>query len=278
MGNQAVGGGIDGDFGGLTEVAEGCRLWCRDSGGSGPVVVLAHAHTGNHLSWQAQIPELTGHGFRVIAYARRGYHGSSPLDPVQPGTQADDLAALLDRRQVEAAHLVGVAAGGATVLDLALSFPGRVRSVSVASSLMGLDDPDIRARLVALGSDWFRALPPEVKELGASYRGFCPEGVSEWKRIQTLNPATDIPRNTKFLQQPTRAAISVAALATCPVPMFLMTGASDAYMPPRLLRHIAGHIPAARVQVFEEAAHAPHVETPEAFNAALLDFLGSLAR
>lgn len=276
MGQQATGGEVGAEFDGQLELAPDCRLWCRDTGGPGAVVVLAHPQTGNHLSWSAQIPALVDRGFRVIAWSRRGYHGSSAFDPANPGTQAGDLAALLDLRGVKAAHLVGVAAGGATVLDFALTYPARARSLAVVSSLMGLDEPGLRDWIATLRSGWFQSLPPEVKELGPSYRGFCPDGVDEWKRIRALNPAMELPKNTRFLQQPTGTAISIAGLAASSVPMLLMTGAADTYMPPRLLRQIAAQLPAARVRVFEEAAHAPHVETPAEFNAALVEFLGSL--
>ncbi|MDP3339317.1 alpha/beta fold hydrolase [Frigidibacter sp.] len=263
---------LDAAHDGLVEVGNGAEVWCWDSGGVGETVVLAHAHTGNYLSWAHQVPALAAQGFRIIAWSRRGYFRSSPLVADDAGTQADDLAALLDARGVAQAHLVGVAAGGASVLDMALSYPHRALSVCAASSLMGLDDPQFRARVSILTADWFRALPPEAKELGAGFRSFSPEGVAEWARLQALNPPVAAPKGTRFLQQPLRTDITTAGLGRCPVPVLLMTGAADAYMPPRLLRQVAFEAGIDRVTVFEDAAHAPHVEAPEAFNAALVAF------
>src|SRR5262249_32222761 len=57
---------------------EGRRLWVRDSGGSGPVLMLLHARSGSSLFWEKQFPVFTGAGFRVVAYDRVG-HGRSTL-------------------------------------------------------------------------------------------------------------------------------------------------------------------------------------------------------
>jgi pimeloyl-ACP methyl ester carboxylesterase len=52
-----------------------------------------------------------------------------------------------------------------------------------------------------------------------------------------------------------------------------MTGDSDLYTPPSLLRMQAQHMPHADVRVIAEAGHSPYWEQPLAFNEALLTFL-----
>lgn len=248
-------------------------LRCWDSSGRGAAIVFAHPHTGNHLSWGAQATAFVDRGFRVIAFSRRGYFGSTPLADAGNATQADDVAALLDRLDIAAAHLVGVAAGGATVLDFALSHPDRALSVTAASSLMGLDDPDFRSLLVMLKENWFRALPHEARELGASFRAFCPHEVARWHGIMAMNPPMPAPKDGRMLQQPLRCAIEYDGLNRFSAPILLATGAADPYMPPRLLRYVAERVAGAQVHVFEQAAHAPHVETPEEFNRVVGDFI-----
>src|SRR6187431_1677578 len=72
----------------------GVRLCYRDTGGDGIPVVLMHAATGSSRVWEHQIPAFTAAGFRVIAFDRRGFGGTT-IAPggVQPGTAADDLQA-----------------------------------------------------------------------------------------------------------------------------------------------------------------------------------------
>lgn len=261
----------------LVTLGDGGSLLCLDSGGTGDAVVLVHAHTGNALSWGAQMSAITAAGYRAIAYSRRGYYGSSGLGDGPVATLADDLAAVLDSHGVARAHLVGVAAGGATVVDFVLSFPERVRSAAVVSSLMGLGDPDVLSRLRHLRAEWFRALPDEVKELGQSFRSFNPEGVAEWNRIRALNPVTPPPTDLRFLKQSQMSQASCGGLAQSGVPLLLMTGAADFYMPPRLLREIADKIPRARLHIVQDAAHAPHVETPDEFNRTVIGFIADAA-
>jgi pimeloyl-ACP methyl ester carboxylesterase len=57
------------------------------------------------------------------------------------------------------------------------------------------------------------------------------------------------------------------------LPTLLMTGESDLYTPPSLLRMQASHIPHAEVATIAEAGHSPYWEQPTLFNRILLDFL-----
>jgi pimeloyl-ACP methyl ester carboxylesterase len=52
-----------------------------------------------------------------------------------------------------------------------------------------------------------------------------------------------------------------------------MTGDSDLYTPPSLLRMQARHMPRAEVHIVREAGHSPYWEQPGAFNDILLAFL-----
>ena len=81
----------------------------RRSGGG--AVQLAGS---THRMWDAQLAALEQR-FRVIRYDTRG-HGDSPVPPGPYGIDdlADDLVALLDRLDVERAHLVGLSLGGMT--------------------------------------------------------------------------------------------------------------------------------------------------------------------
>jgi pimeloyl-ACP methyl ester carboxylesterase len=61
------------------------------------------------------------------------------------------------------------------------------------------------------------------------------------------------------------------------MPALLLTGESDLYTPPALLRMQAGHLRHAEVAVIAEAGHSPYWEQPTAFNARLLAFLSRAA-
>jgi len=95
-------------------------------------------------------------GYRCIAYDRRNWGRSRPTSTGgQPGDVSDDLHGLVVHLNLDRFHIVATAAGGAGGLDYALAHPERVRSLVIASSIGGVQDP---AYLEVQG----RLRPPEI--------------------------------------------------------------------------------------------------------------------
>ena len=249
----------------------GVRIWYRDTGGAGVPVVLLHATTGSSRVWEYQFPVFTENGFRVIAYDRRGF-GRSVIDPAgaQPGTGADDLQALMNHLGIDRFHLVGTAGGGFVAIDYALSFPGRLRSLVVASSIGGVQDEEF----LALGrrlrpSPQFDALPPEIREVGPSYRAANPEGTRRWVELEHVSrpPGPLAPAQTM------RNRVTFSVLEGIKVPTLLITGDADMFAPPFVLGLFAARIKNAESVIVPEAGHSAYWEQPEVFNRAVLSFI-----
>jgi len=249
----------------------GVRIWYRDTGGGGVPVVLLHATTGSSRVWEYQFPVFTENGFRVIAYDRRGF-GRSVIDPAsaQPGTGADDLQGLMNHLGIDRFHLVGTAGGGFVALDYALSFPGRLRSLVVASSIGGVQDEEF----LALGrrlrpSPQFDALPPEIREVGPSYRAANPEGTRRWVELEHVSrpPGPLAPAQTM------RNRVTFSVLEGIKVPTLLITGDADMFAPPFVLGLFAARIKNAESVIVPEAGHSAYWEQPEVFNRAVLSFI-----
>jgi len=249
----------------------GVRIWYRDTGGAGIPVVLLHATTGSSRVWEYQFPVFTENGFRVIAYDRRGF-GRSVIDPAgaQPGTGADDLQALMNHLGIDRFHLVGTAGGGFVAIDYALSFPGRLRSLVVASSIGGVQDEEF----LALGrrlrpSPQFDALPPEIREVGPSYRAANPEGTRRWVELEHVSrpPGPLAPAQTM------RNRVTFPVLEGIKVPTLLLTGDADMFAPPFVLGLFAARIKNAESVIVPEAGHSAYWEQPEIFNRAVLSFI-----
>lgn len=249
----------------------GVRLWYRDTGGGGVPVVFIHAATGSSRVWEHQFPVFAAAGYRMVAYDRRGF-GRSVVDPagVQPGTAADDLLALVNHLGIDRFHLVGTAAGGGIAVDVALSFPQRLRSLVVANAVGGVQDQDY----LELGrrirpAPQFDALPPDVRELGPSYRAANPQGTQRWLELErSSRPQTSPPP-----AQPTRNRITFALLEELRVPVLLLTGDADLYAPPAVMRLFAARITNAQSVVVPEAGHSAYWEQPEIFNRTVLEFI-----
>jgi pimeloyl-ACP methyl ester carboxylesterase len=248
----------------------GVRLWYTDTGGSGTPVVFVHAATGSSRVWEYQLPAFTSRGFRVIAYDRRGF-GRSTVDPAgpQPGTGADDLLALADYLRLDRFHLVGTAAGGIVSLDFAVSFPQRLRSLVVANSIGGVQDEDYLELGRRLRPPQFSALPPDIRELGPSYRAANPGGTARWLALEKQSRLQGTPPLQTF-----RNRLTFALLETIATPTLLLTGDADLYSPPAVLRVFAARIKNAESVIVPEVGHSTYWEQPELFNQRVLEFIG----
>lgn len=246
------------------------KVFYRDSGGDGAPVVFLHAASGNSMTWRHQIPAFTAAGYRFVAVDYRGVGGrAGSLD------WSDQIEALVTRIGLERFHLIGTAAGGGNAFHYALAYRSRVRSLVIANSHGNVTDPEY----LELGrrirpAPQFDALPLDFRELGPSYRAANPQGVKEWLEAsageahgsaQAANPA--------FRMTPERV-VTWAKLEALGVPVLLLTGDADLYMPPSVMRMFAAHIKGAQTVIIPETGHSSYWESPDAFNRAVLTFLG----
>ena len=242
-------------------------------GPAGAPVVLLTGSLGSDLSmWDAQVPALAER-FRVVRYDARG-HGRSPVPPGPYGLDdlVDDAVALLDRLDVERAHVVGLSLGGMTALRLAAREPHRVDRLAVlcTSALLGPASAWAeRAELVraqgtaavaeAVVDRWFtpalRAADPGLVERMRRMVADTPaEGYAACcAAIETMDLRADLPR--------------IAA------PTLAVAGADDPATPPEHLAAVASGVPGGRLLVLPQAAHLASVEQAAAVNAALLAHL-----
>jgi pimeloyl-ACP methyl ester carboxylesterase len=245
------------------------KLFYTDSGGTGVPLVLMHAATGSVRSWEHQTSAFTSAGYRVIAFDRRGW-GRTDVEPNSaPGTAADDLIALLDFLRLDRVHLIGTAAGGFVTFDTALSFPRRLRSIAVANSIGGIQDPEFLELGRRIRPPEFAAMPPELREVSPSYRAGNPDGTKRWIALEKASRPDSPPAPA----QPLKNTITFARLETIAVPTLLLTGDADMFAPPPVLKMFAAHITQAETVVVPEAGHSTYWEQPDAFNRAVLNFI-----
>ncbi len=104
-------------------------LEVSDRGAGEPVVLIQTGLTADELLPLAGTRDLLAR-FRVIAYHRRGYGRSSPVQgPGSIERDALDCHRLLAALGVDRAHVVGLSYSGAVALQLAASAPERVHSL-----------------------------------------------------------------------------------------------------------------------------------------------------
>ncbi|TXC67011.1 alpha/beta hydrolase [Piscinibacter aquaticus] len=125
---------------------------------------MVHGSGGGHDHGMDWARPLTQQGIRVIAMSRFGYLRTPRPADASPEAQADAHLCLLDALGIDRAAVVGVSAGAASALQMALRHPDRVDALvlvvpivwkpgSVADSAPQVSDEKDAWLLRLLGSD-----------------------------------------------------------------------------------------------------------------------------
>jgi pimeloyl-ACP methyl ester carboxylesterase len=109
-------------------------LFTGDEGGI-PVLFL-HGNASSATYWEETMLALPA-GYRGIAPDQRGYGGADPNAKIDAtrgmGDLADDAAALLDKLDIDRAHLVGHSMGGSVIWRFMMDYPERCLTVTLAA-------------------------------------------------------------------------------------------------------------------------------------------------
>jgi pimeloyl-ACP methyl ester carboxylesterase len=252
---------------GIAQIAD-TRLWFTDTGGTGEPIVLLHPASGSGLIWGYQRSAFAAAGYRVIAYSRRGYYGSAPLDQGHPGTGSEDLHGLAEFLGLGWFHIVASAAGGGIASDYAFSHPERLLSLTISSNQFGLAEGEIPAAGARIRPKIWEEIPVEFREVGPSYRARNPDGFAGWVELHRKSGAAN-----GFPRQSLKNRITEAMLGTLTVPTLVISGVADLSTPPAIARLIVAKIPNAELVVAPESGHSVYWEEPELFNRAVLGFI-----
>ena len=241
--------------------------------GSGVPVVLVHGLGSSGRDWEWQVPALEG-SYRVLTYDVRG-HGrtSKPRGPYSVKQFADDLAGLLEHLDHRPAHVVGISMGGMIAFQLAVDHPELVRSLTIVNSGPALV-PHTFAEHVAI---WTRRALAKVR--GPAAMGsvlaprLFPSAGQEALRREFIARWAENDKGAYYAALNAIIGWSVAdRVGSLRVPVLVLASDHD-YTPVAAKEAFLGLIPGARLQVIADAHHAVPLERPEAFNAALREFL-----
>ncbi len=241
--------------------------------GEGQPLVFIHGLGSSALGWENQVDLFAKH-YQVVAFDVRG-HGQSdkPPGPYSIPLFAQDAAGLIESLGIAPAHVVGLSLGGMIALQLAVSAPDALKSLTVVNS-----GPDMVLRTFKDRLNVFQRLFVSsvlgMRKMGEVLSGrlFPKPEHEEIRQIFVERwAANDKPAYMASL----RAIIgwSVAdrlGEIRCPT---LVIAADQDYTPVALKEAYAAKIPGATLAVIEDSRHATHVERPEAFNPTLMAFL-----
>jgi 3-oxoadipate enol-lactonase len=241
-------------------------------------LVFLHGIGGAARAWRGQIDGFSNR-YYAMAWDMPGYGGSAPLDSVSIATLAEALQEFLQEIGAKKPVLVGHSIGGMIVQQWLIKHPRTAAAVVLAqtSPAFGKAEGDwqkqfIEARLGPLDrGETMKSLAPSlVKELVGDHpdaggmevardcMGSVPEASYRAMMLALLG----------FDQR--------KALGDIAVPTLVLSGSKDKNAPAPMMAKMATYIPSSTYIELEGAGHLVNLERPEAFDAALDQFLKTI--
>jgi len=245
--------------------------------GRGEPVALLNGVLMTTKSWNLQTSELS-RDYRLLLHDFRGQLLSDkPLRPWTMKDHARDLSALLDHLGIDRIHLVGTSYGGEVGMLFASTWPHRVKSLAVISSVTeigpeldlavsewrqaALEDPETLYRVMlptTFSTEYVKSFPKVIEQGEERLRSCPPDFFPAFARLVDTFRQLDITKQLERIRCPT----------------LVMVGEQDALKPPKYSRLIADRISGSELVTIPEAGHAVILEKPSEVNATLLEFLG----
>lgn len=248
------------------------------SPGARAPIVLAHALGLDHTMWDDLALRLAAAGHPVLRYDHRGQGGSAlGAGPGSMDALVDDAARVLTEWGAGPVVFIGLSMGGMVGMELAARHPQQVRALGVANSTARLAsgaDAVWRERMAAVRAGGVEALADATMErfFTAAWRKSRPTEVARWREVLTrTDPAGYLAACEAVMGLDAERALSAIA---CPV--LVIAGAHDTGTTPQMSDAIAAGLPGGARRITLDAAHLSALEQPDAFAAAVLDWLGSL--
>lgn len=260
--------------------ANGISFVCQIDGREGaPWLTFSNSLNTNMSLWDGQVARLADR-YRILRYNTRGHEGSdTPPGPWQLEDLAADIVGLWDALGIERSHFVGLSIGGMAGQALALGSPERIGGLVLA---------DTRSEFSGEWGGFVTAMIARVEAEGLEV--LAREMPSRWFTEEVMATRPDLlARAHSVHAQNTIAGYAACAgsmkqlnfidrLSEINLPTLLICGAQDKSCGPVNMLRMAERIPGADYVEIDPAGHLSNIENPEAFNAALEEFLDAQPR
>jgi len=272
---------------------------------NGRTAILLHGKNFCAATWEDAIRALSLAGYRVVAPDQIGFCKSTKPERYQYSFQAlaANTHALLAALGVKDPVVIGHATGGMIAARYALMYPGEASALVLVNPI-GLEDWKALGVPALSVDQWIDREKATTAERVRSYEKatyYAGQWRPEYDRWASMlagliqGPGRDlVARNLGLIDDMIYTQPVVYEFPLIRVPTLLMIGDKDVtaigkdFSPPEV-RAKLGHypelaqatkaaIPGARLIEFPDAGHAPQIQDPQRFNAALIDALRTLGR
>jgi 3-oxoadipate enol-lactonase len=243
-----------------------------DGPGDAPVLVMGSSLGTTGAMWDAQVPAFSER-FRMLRYDTRG-HGASPVPP-GPYTMDElgaDVLALLDRLGVERAAFCGLSIGGMIGMWCASEAPERIERLVLCCTVPHFPPPELwNERIDTVRAEGIEPMvePALERWLPEGIRHERPDVEEHLRAMVASTPAEGYAGCCEAI----RDMDLRPRLASIEAPTLVVAASDDPSTPKEKVKPIADAIAGARYVEIEGAAHIVNVAQPDAFDAAVLEFL-----
>jgi len=275
----------------LQEVAAGPHRISTLTAGNGPeTAILIHGLGGNKTSFfetvSALAPDYTVHAIDLPGFGSSSKPIRAPFDAAWFAQSVLDFC---DALEIDRAHLVGNSLGGRIAIEVGLTAPERVSSLSSLSPSLAWRRRRRFVPIVKLLRPEMAAIPHPMTN-GLVRRQFW----GMFARPERLHPSAADLASEEFVRTYRTVAARIAfhsaarniyleepfgehgfwtRLDSLTPPAMFVWGDQDPLVPLAFCQHVAEALPRARQVVLEECGHVPQVELPEQANAAVHHFI-----
>jgi 3-oxoadipate enol-lactonase len=259
------------------------RLYFEEAGSGTPILFL-HEFAADHTNWEPQMRYFS-RGHRCIAYSARGY---TPSD-VPPSAEAysykhfyTDALAVLDHLKIAKAHFIGLSMGSYSSLQVALSAPERMLSMTLAGVGSGSNLENLEAfrKQCRDNAEQFEKLgSADVAKVTREAPGRIPflvkdpRGHADFYAALARHDAKGSANTMRGFQAGRPSIYTLTeAIRKAATPALIICGdEDDSCVEPSLF--LKKHLPAAGLTFFPKSGHVLNLEEPALFNAMVERFI-----
>jgi len=264
-----------------TITANDIQIYYEIHGKGRPLVLISGLGYGL-WQWQRMLPGLAKH-FQVLVYDNRGAgQTDKPAGPYSAAMMAADLAGLLDGLGLRETAVLGHSMGGFIAQQLVLDRPDLVSHLILASTNFGGPNhipvsPEALAIMMDTSSDPLTRLRNGIRIAAApGYPETQPDvfqSIIDYRLTAPVPPEAYQAQIGVGLGLVSPEAAYEGKLGKVNVPTLILFAEHDKVVPLGNAKLLANELPNSKTIILPDAGHIFPLETPEAANQAITQFL-----
>ncbi len=252
-----------------------------DEGSGDETIVFAHGLLFNNEIFAKQI-EYFKNRYRCIAYDHRG-QGKSPVtkDGYDMDTLSEDAIGLIEKLAVGPCHFVGLSMGGFVAMRVAIRRPDLIKSVTLLDTSAEAEPEENKSgyRKLNFIGRWFgfKLVISKIMPImfGTTFMN-DPERADERKYWADLICANDRIGATRAVNGVIDRQGVMDQIDRIDRPVLIVVGEEDTATVPAKSQRMNEKIKGSQLVIIPKTGHLSTIESPNAVNAAMDEFLKKL--